>query len=68
MPYNEEVMQADRVFQAESTKQNELLLEKAKLKFWMEKLKETPDDKDIQSRIDYHQEEIERLESEVKML
>lgn len=66
MPYNEEVMQADRAYQSEPTEQNELKLEKAKLKYWTEKLKENPGDEETKRRIAYHQEEVTRLETEVK--
>ncbi len=68
MPYDTEVTEADRKYQSEQTKENELALEKAKLTFWMKKLKETPDDKEIITRIEYHQAEIARLEGEVKMV
>lgn len=67
MPYNDEVMQADAKYQKEQTVQNELVLEKAKLKFWQDKQKENPADKEIQERIEYHRSEIERLEMEVKI-
>lgn len=68
MPYDEEIMEADRIYQKEQTEQNELKLEIAKLKFWMEKLKENPEDKEIQKNIQYHQEEVDRLEKEVKLV
>ena len=68
MPYNEEIMELDRIYQKEQTEQNELKLEIAKLKFWMEKLKESPGDKEIINRIEYHQEEVTRLEKEVKLV
>lgn len=67
MPYNEEVMNADAKYQKEQTVQNELVLEKAKLKFWQDKLKENPSDKELLERIEYHRSEIERLEMEVKI-
>lgn len=68
MPYDAEVMEADRKYQSEQTKENELALEKAKLAYWLKKLKETPNDKEIITRIDYHQSEVARLEGEVKMV
>jgi hypothetical protein len=68
MPYDAEVMEADRKYQSEQTKENELALEKAKLAYWLKKLNESPDDKEILMRIDYHQTEVARLEGEVKMV
>ena len=68
MPYDEEIMELDRIYQKEQTEQNELKLEKAKLRFWTEKLKENPGDKEIVDRIEYHQEEVTRLEKEVKLV
>lgn len=68
MAYNEEIMEADRIYQKEQTEQNELKLEIAKLKFWTEKLKENPEDKEVQKNIQYHQEEVDRLEKEVKLV
>ena len=61
MFYNDEITELDRIYQKEQTEQNELKLENAKLKFWMDKLKENPEDKEIQKRIEYHREEVERL-------
>lgn len=66
--YNEEVREADRRYQSEPTVQNELALEKAKLKFWNQKLKEDPHNKDAIACVRYHQSEVERLEGEVKIL
>ncbi len=68
MQYNEEIMELDRIYQKEQTEQNELKLEKLKVKFWMEKLKENPDDKEILKSLEYHQEEVTRLEKEVKLV
>jgi len=67
MPYDEEVMKADAKYQRESTVQNELAMERIKLKFWQDKLKENPADKEVQSRVVYHKAEIERLESVIKL-
>jgi hypothetical protein len=68
MPYDAEVMEADKKYQSEQTKENELALEKAKLTFWMKMLKENPGDAEIKEHIDYHQAEVARLEGEVKMV
>jgi hypothetical protein len=68
MPYDEEVMKADRVYQEEGTVQSELALERARLKFWEKKLKEDPDNKDFQHSVKYHRGEVERLEKDVKLL
>lgn len=65
--YDNEVMQADRLYQSEQTVQNELAMEKAKLKFWLQKQKENPSDKEIDSHVAYHSAEVERLEGEVKL-
>ena len=51
MAYDEEIMELDRIYQKEQTEQNELKLEKIKVKVWMEKLKENPEDKEILKRI-----------------
>jgi hypothetical protein len=67
MPYNEEVMNTDAKYQKESTVQNELAMEKAKLKFWQDKLKENPSDTEAETRIIYHKAEVERLESVIKL-
>jgi len=67
MPYNEEIMEADRKYQKEQTVQNELVLEKAKLKFWEEQLKGNPGDKELIQRIKYHRDEVERLEKEIPL-
>lgn len=68
MPYNEEVREADRIYQKEGTVQTELVLERAKLKYWEEQLMQSPGDKELQSRVKYHRDEVTRLESEVKLL
>jgi hypothetical protein len=68
MPYNEEVMEADRIYQQEGTVQSELALERAKLKFYEEILKREPENKDVQRSIKYHRAEVERLEKEIKLL
>ena len=67
MPYDEEVMKADAKYQKEETVQNELAMEKAKLKFWQNKLKENPSDTEVGNRIAYHKAEVERLESVMKI-
>lgn len=68
MPFNEEVREADRKYQTEQTVQNELALEKAKLKFWEEQLAQAPDDKELQRRVTYHRDEVARLEKDVTLL
>ncbi len=68
MPYNEEVREADRKYQTEQTVQNELALEKAKLKFWKEQLAQAPDDRELQGRVKYHRDEVVRLEKDVMLL
>jgi hypothetical protein len=68
MPYDEEVMKADRIYQEEGTAQSELALERARLKFWEKKLKEDPENKDFQRSVKYHTEEVERLEKIIKLL
>ena len=67
MPYNEEIMEADRKFQQEETVQNELVLERLKLKFFEDQLKQAPDDKDIEHHVEYHRSEVARLEGMVKL-
>ncbi len=68
MPYNEEIMEADRKYQNEETVQNELALERLKLKFWDDQLKQAPGDKELQARVKYHRSEVERLEALVKLV
>jgi hypothetical protein len=68
MAYDEEILALDRIYQKEQTEQNELKLEKLKVKFWEDKLKENPGDKEIQKTLEYHQEEVDRLEKEVKLV
>jgi hypothetical protein len=67
MQFNEEVNQADAKYQKEQTPQNELAMEKAKLKYWQAKLSENPSDKELQDRVSYHKYEVDRLEMDVKM-
>lgn len=68
MPYDAEVMEADKKYQSEQTKENELALERAKLAFWKKQLEETPSDQEIKAHIEYHQAEVARLEGEVQMV
>ena len=68
MPYYEEVMEADRKYQKEPTIQNELALERAKLKYWEEQLRQNPGDKELERRVKYHREEVEHLEKEVHIV
>jgi len=65
--YDEEVKKADEKYQKESTVQNELAMERTKLKFWQNKLMENPGDRDVEARIAYHKAEVERLESVIKL-
>jgi hypothetical protein len=67
MPYNEEIMEADRKYQKEQTVQNELVLEKAKLKYWEEELKGSPGDKELLKKVKYHRDEVERLEQDIPL-
>ncbi|MCD1294982.1 hypothetical protein CUJ83_08225 [Methanocella sp. CWC-04] len=66
--YNEEVKEADSKYQKEPTAQNELELEKAKLNFWKKKIESAPGDAEALKNLKYHQAEVERLESEIKLL
>ncbi len=68
MPYDEEVMKADRIYQKEGTVQSELALERARLNFWEKQLKLDPENKDIQKSVKYHRGEVERLEKDIKLL
>ncbi len=68
MPYNEEIMEADRKYQQEETIQNELALERLKLKFFEDQLKQSPDDKELLHRVKYHRGEVERLEGQMKLI
>jgi hypothetical protein len=68
MPYNEEVMKADRIYQKEGTVQSELALERARLKFWEEQLKLDPGNKEVQHSVKYHRAEVARLEKDIKLL
>ena len=68
MPYDEEVMKADRIYQKEGTVQSELALERAKLKFFEDKLKQDPGNKDVQRSVNYHRAEVARLEKDIKLL
>lgn len=65
--YNEEMKEADRKYQEEPTLQNELALEKAKLKYWTEECNKNPNDKDALSRLKFHQDEVDRIENEIKL-
>lgn len=66
--YPPEIQALDRIYQEESTVQNELALEKAKLNYYREQLKANPGDQDLQKRIQFHESEVARLEMENKML
>lgn len=68
MPYNKEIMEADRKYQEEETVQNELALERLKLKFFDDQLKQNPGDKELQARVKYHLSEVARLEGLVKLV
>lgn len=66
--YPPEIQVLDRIYQEESTVQNELALEKAKLSYYREQQKANPGDKDLQERIRFHETEVARLEMEIKMV
>jgi hypothetical protein len=68
MPYNEEIMEADRIYQQEGTVQSELALERLKLKFFEDQLTQTPDDKELRHRVEYHRSEVARLEANIKLI
>lgn len=65
--YPPEIQALDQKYQKESTIQNELALEKAKLNYYKEQLKNNPGDTDLQRRIKFHETEVTRLEGEVKI-
>jgi hypothetical protein len=65
--YPPEIQALDQIYQKESTVQNELALEKAKLDYYKEQLKNNPGDIDLQRRIKFHETEVTRLESEAKI-
>ena len=65
--YPPDIQALDREYQKEATVQNELALEKAKLKHYQDQLKENPGDKDLQRRVQFHESEVARLEMEIKM-
>jgi hypothetical protein len=65
--YDEEVIEADKKYQKEPTLINELSLEKAKLKFWLERCTKNPNDREALGNLKYHQSEVDRLEAEQKM-
>jgi len=65
--YPPEVAELDARYQKEPTIQNELALEKAKLRLYQEQLKENPGDKELQWRVKYHAGEVARLEAELRI-
>lgn len=65
--YPPEIAELDRIYQKEPTVQNELNLEKAKLELYRKQLKENPDDKELQRRVQLHEAEVIRLEGELKI-
>ncbi|HMK48088.1 MAG TPA: hypothetical protein VK436_15815 [Methanocella sp.] len=65
--YPPEIQALDRKYQQEATVQNELALEKAKLKYYQDQQKENPGDTDLHRRIRFHESEVARLEMEIKM-
>jgi hypothetical protein len=65
--YPPEIADLDQKYQKEPTIQNELALEKAKLKLYREQLKESPGDKELQYRVRFHEGEVVRLEAELKI-
>lgn len=66
--YPPEIQVLDQIYQKEGTVQSELALEKAKLKYYREQLKERPEDSDLRRRVEFHESEVVRLEAEVKLL
>lgn len=65
--YPPDIAELDRKYQEESTVLNELNLEKAKLKYYTEQLAQTPDDRELERRVRYHESEVARLEYELKI-
>jgi hypothetical protein len=65
--YPPEIADLDSRYQKEPTVQNELALEKAKLKLYREQLKEKPGDRELQRSVEYHESEVARLEAEIKI-
>jgi hypothetical protein len=63
--YPPDIAELDQKYQKEPTIQNELALEKAKLKYYEAQLKENPGDKELERRVNFHREEVVRLEYEV---
>lgn len=65
--YPPEIQALDQKYQREETVQNELALEKAKLNYYREQLKNNPGDSDLQRRVKFHESEVARLEEEIKI-
>ena len=65
--YPPEIRALDEIFQKEETVQNELALEKAKLKYYRDQLRERPDDADLKRHVQYHESEVARLEALVRI-
>ncbi|MGA9139711.1 MAG: hypothetical protein WBZ29_05775 [Methanocella sp.] len=63
--YPPDIAELDQKYQKEPTIQNELALEKAKLKYYEAQLKADPGDKELERRVNFHREEVIRLEYEV---
>ncbi len=63
--YPPDIAELDQKYQKEPTIHNELALEKAKLKYYEAQLKENPADKELERRVNFHREEVTRLEYEV---
>lgn len=65
--YPPEIQVLDQKYQKDSTLQNELALEQAKLSYFKRQLIDHPDDADLQQRISFHELEVKRLEAELKL-
>lgn len=65
--YPPEVNALDQIYQKEPTVQNELALETAKLNYYRAQLVQSPEDKELQKRVRYHEGEVDRLQVEAEM-
>ncbi|WP_048197737.1 hypothetical protein [Methanocella arvoryzae] len=65
--YPPEIQALDFIYQQDSSLKNELALEKAKLNYYKKQLTDNPGDKDLEQRVKYHEAEVARLESEIKI-
>jgi hypothetical protein len=65
--YPPHIAELDQKYQKEPTIHNELALERAKLDLYRKELAQNPGDKDLQDRVRFHEAEVIRLESELKI-